>query len=124
MRWRIVERLEAAQCQIQICTKFNLTPSIECNLWKQFQDTGSIDRKTGQGCPRATKAREDRHLSIIARRNRGTTTSQLSRYLYAATGTSVSRVTASEKLHERGFLARRPTVCVPLTFTNRRVHLA
>ncbi|GFX60573.1 hypothetical protein TNCV_3061461 [Trichonephila clavipes] len=55
-------------------------------------------------------AREDPHLSIIARGNRGTTASQLSRYLYAATGTSVSRVTVSERLQERGLFARRLVV--------------
>ncbi|GBM60679.1 hypothetical protein AVEN_62629-1 [Araneus ventricosus] len=45
MRWRIVGRLEAGQSQIQICREFNLTPNVVCNLWKQFQNTGSIDKK-------------------------------------------------------------------------------
>ncbi|GBO08894.1 hypothetical protein AVEN_224414-1, partial [Araneus ventricosus] len=49
MRWRIVGRLEAGQSQVQICREFNLTPSVVCNLWKQFQDTGSIQRKPGGG---------------------------------------------------------------------------
>ncbi|GBM79921.1 hypothetical protein AVEN_173902-1 [Araneus ventricosus] len=78
-------------------------PSVMCNLWKQFQDTGSIERKPGQGRPRATTATEDRYLSIIARRNRGATASQLSRDLYVATGTRVSRVTVSKRLHETHF---------------------
>ncbi|GBL75045.1 hypothetical protein AVEN_243833-1 [Araneus ventricosus] len=119
MRWRIVGRLEAGQSQVQICREFNLTPSVVCNLWKQLQDTGSIERKPGQGRPRATTATEDRYLSIIARRNRGATTSQLSRDLYAPTGTGVSRVTVSKRLHVTGLFARRPAVCVPLTSTNR-----
>ncbi|GFT22291.1 transposable element Tc1 transposase [Trichonephila clavipes] len=42
----------------------------------------------------------------------------------AATETRASRGTVSKRLHERGLFARRPTVCVPLTFTNRRVPLA
>ncbi|GBM00746.1 hypothetical protein AVEN_150913-1 [Araneus ventricosus] len=124
MRWRIVGRQEAGQSQVQICREFNLTPSVVCNLWKQFQDTGSIERKPGQGHPRATTATEDRYLSIIARLNRGATASQLSRDLYAATGTRVSRVTVSKRLHETGLFARRPAVCVPLTSANRRVRLA
>ncbi|GBN46032.1 Transposable element Tc1 transposase [Araneus ventricosus] len=123
MRWRIVGRLEAGQSQVQICREFNLTPSVVCNLWKQFQDTGSIERKPRQGRPKATTVTEDRYLSIIARRNRGATASQLSRDLYAATGTRVSRVTVSKRLHETGLFARRPSVCVPLTSTNRKVHL-
>ncbi|GBL71645.1 hypothetical protein AVEN_62927-1 [Araneus ventricosus] len=123
MRWRIVGRLETGQSQVQICREFNLTPSVMCNLWKQFQDTGSIERKPGQGRPRATTATEDCYLSIIARPSRGATASQLSRDLYA-TGTRVSRVTVSKRLHETGLFARRPAVCVPLTSTNRSVCLA
>ncbi|GBM11100.1 hypothetical protein AVEN_242986-1 [Araneus ventricosus] len=96
MRCQIVGRLEADQSQVQICREFNLTPSVVCNLWKQFQDTGSIERKPRQGRPIATMATEDRYLSIIARRNRGATASQLSRDLYAATGTHASRVTVSK----------------------------
>ncbi|GBL86293.1 Transposable element Tcb2 transposase [Araneus ventricosus] len=101
-----------------------LSSVVVCNLWKQFQDTGFIERKPGQGRPRATTATEDRYLSIISRRNRGDATSQLSRDLYAATGTHVSRVTVSKRLHETGLFARRPGVCVPLTSSNRRVRLA
>ncbi|GBM33736.1 hypothetical protein AVEN_47041-1 [Araneus ventricosus] len=89
MRWRIVGKLETGQSQVQICREFNLTPRVVCNLWKQFQDTGSIERKPGQRRPRATTATEDHYLSIIARRNRGATASQFSRDLYAATGTRV-----------------------------------
>ncbi|GFV63311.1 HTH_Tnp_Tc3_2 domain-containing protein [Trichonephila clavipes] len=90
---------------------------------KQFQDTGSIESKPGQGRPRTTTTREDRNLSTITRRNRGNTVSQLSRYLYAAAGTRVTRVTVSKRLYESKLLARRPAVCVPLMSTNRRVRL-
>ncbi|GBN14446.1 hypothetical protein AVEN_99692-1 [Araneus ventricosus] len=99
-------------------------PSAMCNLWKQFQDTGSIERKPGQGRPIATTVTEDCYLSIIARCNRGATASQLSRDLYAVTGICVSRVTVYKRLHETGLFARRPAVCVPLTSTNRRGRLA
>ncbi|GBM93425.1 hypothetical protein AVEN_268465-1 [Araneus ventricosus] len=77
--------------------------------------------KVVQEPPRPT---EDRYLSIIARSNRGATVSQLSRDLYAATGTRVTRVTVSKRLHETVLFTRRPAVCVPLNFTNRRVRLA
>ncbi|GBN32974.1 hypothetical protein AVEN_153850-1 [Araneus ventricosus] len=101
--------------------------SREAGLISERKDTGSIERKPGQGRPRASTATEDRYLSIIARRNRvtrGATASQLSRDLYAATRTRVSRVAVSKRLHETGLFARRPAVCVPLTSTNRRVRLA
>ncbi|GFW51153.1 HTH_Tnp_Tc3_2 domain-containing protein [Trichonephila clavipes] len=78
----------------------------------------------GQGRPRTTTAGEDRHLSITARSNRMATAYRLSRYLYAATGTHVSRVTVSKRLYERGLFARRPAVCVALTSMKRRVCFA
>ncbi|GFW60139.1 transposable element Tcb2 transposase [Trichonephila clavipes] len=62
MRWRIMEKLEAGQCQVQICIEFSLTPCVVCNLWKQLQDTGSIEGRLGQGRSRSTTAREVRHL--------------------------------------------------------------
>ncbi|GBM21753.1 hypothetical protein AVEN_118280-1 [Araneus ventricosus] len=62
--------------------------------------------------------------SVVSRHNRDATASQLFRDLYAATGTRASRVTVSKRLRETGSFARRPAVCVPLTSTNRRVHLA
>ncbi|GFT28416.1 transposable element Tc3 transposase [Trichonephila clavipes] len=45
IRWRIVGSLEAGQCQVQVCREVNLTPINGCNLWKQIQETGSIERK-------------------------------------------------------------------------------
>ncbi|GBN55046.1 hypothetical protein AVEN_202360-1, partial [Araneus ventricosus] len=51
----------------------------------------SMERKPGQGRPRATRAIEDRYLSIIARHNMGAVASHLSRDLNAATETRVSR---------------------------------
>ncbi|GFW66014.1 transposable element Tcb2 transposase [Trichonephila clavipes] len=68
MRWQIIIRLKSGQYQIQICRgEFNLTLSVVFNLWKQFLDTGIVERKTWQGNPRATTAKEDRHFSITAR---------------------------------------------------------
>ena len=115
MSWRIVGRLEAGQSKVQICREFNFKPSVVCNLWKQFQDTGFLERKPGKSRPKATTATEDRYLSIIARRRMGAIASQFYRDLYAATGTRVSRVTVSKRLHETGLFVRRPTFCVPLT---------
>lgn len=124
MRWRIVGRLEAGQSQAQVATELNVTPSVVCNLWKQFQDTGSISRRPGQGRPRSTTTNEERYLALSARRHRTATASQLSRELYAATGTRVSRSTVARRLHERGLYARRPAVCVPLTAAHKRARLA
>ncbi|GFW97766.1 hypothetical protein TNCV_1425291 [Trichonephila clavipes] len=60
-----------------------------------------IRREKARSHPRATTAKEDNHLSIIARHKRDATTTQLSRELYAAIGTRVSRVTVSKRLYAR-----------------------
>ncbi|GFX19397.1 HTH_Tnp_Tc3_2 domain-containing protein [Trichonephila clavipes] len=119
MKWRIVDRLGASQSQIQDCRGFNLTPSVVFNLWKQFQETGSIKRKPGQCRPRIMTAIEDRPSSIIVSRNRDGTASQISRELYADTGTRISRMTVSRRLYERGLFTRRLAVCVLLSSANR-----
>ncbi|GFS92709.1 transposable element Tc1 transposase [Trichonephila clavipes] len=67
--------------------------------------------------------REDRHLFIIARRNKDTTTSQISHKLYASAGNRISKVTVSRRLYETELFAGRLVLCVPLSFVNRRIRL-
>ncbi|GFX73491.1 hypothetical protein TNCV_3403021 [Trichonephila clavipes] len=48
-------------------------------------DTGYVSkRKLGQGHPRSTKTREDQHLYIVARRNKGTTAFHISNEVQVA----------------------------------------
>ncbi|GFU46122.1 HTH_Tnp_Tc3_2 domain-containing protein, partial [Trichonephila clavipes] len=93
------------------------------NLWQELKVTGSVERKPGQGYSRATTTREDYHLSIIVRHNKVTTASQLSRELYAATGTRILRLAVSKRLYERGLFVRTPAVFVLFSSKNRRVRL-
>ncbi|GFS93230.1 HTH_Tnp_Tc3_2 domain-containing protein [Trichonephila clavipes] len=74
MMRQIVGGLEAGQCQVQSCREFNLTPSVVCNSWKQFQGTVSIERRPAKGRTRTATAR-DHHLSIIERPNTDATAS-------------------------------------------------
>lgn len=69
-------------------------------------------------------ANADHYLSITARHNKHATVFQFSRDLYAVTGSWVSKVTVSSRLHERGLFTRRPAICASLTSANRRVCLA
>lgn len=80
-RWNEVmnlRRLEAEQSRDQICRDFNITLNFVSRLWQQFQDIWSIERKFGQGHPRAPTERIIAILSITIRHNRDTTASQLS----------------------------------------------
>ncbi|GFY28242.1 hypothetical protein TNCV_4395761 [Trichonephila clavipes] len=80
MRWRIVGEIATEDSLKSTFVHNFLKLNIMFNLWKQFQDTRSVKRNPGQGCPRATTSRENLHLSITVRRNRDATVSQ--RILY------------------------------------------
>ncbi|GFY21934.1 transposable element Tcb1 transposase [Trichonephila clavipes] len=60
---------------------------------------------------------------ITAKRNRRRTTSDLSRQLSSATGTTVSRQTVYRRLGQIGLYTRRPVRCVPLTATHCHLRL-
>ncbi|GFW43400.1 HTH_Tnp_Tc3_2 domain-containing protein [Trichonephila clavipes] len=51
-------------------------------------------------------------------KNRRSTASDLSRQLFSATGTTISRQTVYRRLGRIGLYACRPVRCVPLTATN------
>ncbi|GFU48015.1 transposable element Tc3 transposase [Trichonephila clavipes] len=62
----------------------------------------------------------DSKMMVINRRN---TSSDLSRHLSSATGTTVSSQTVYRRLGHIGLYARRPVRCVPLTATHCRLRL-
>ncbi|UYV83818.1 hypothetical protein LAZ67_X000291 [Cordylochernes scorpioides] len=64
-----------------------------------------------------------RYLVVTAKRHREMTAIQLSNELSSATGTRISRQTVYRRLHEGALYARRPMVCIPLTFAHRRARL-
>ncbi|GFX74557.1 transposable element Tcb1 transposase [Trichonephila clavipes] len=75
------------------------------------------------GRPRVTTPNEDRYLAVTAKRKRRITTLDLSRQLFSATGTTVSRQTVYIRLGHIGLYDRRPVRCVPLTATHCRLRL-
>ncbi|GFX07054.1 transposable element Tcb2 transposase [Trichonephila clavipes] len=66
---------------------------------------------------------EGRYLVVTAKRNRWSTSSDLSRQLSLTTGTTVPRQTVYRRLDHIGLYARRPVRCVPLTATHCRLRL-
>ncbi|GFY33930.1 transposable element Tcb1 transposase [Trichonephila clavipes] len=72
---------------------------------------------------RVTTPNEDWYLAFVAKRNRRSTASDLSRQLSSATGTTVSRQTVYRRLGHIGLYARRPVRCIPLTATHCRLRL-
>lgn len=122
MRWQISKRLETEQSQVLISKYFEVTLSVVSNLQKQFKDTGSTERKSGQSHSRATMTNEDLYLALLAKDSKNISASQISRDFYAATGSRALRITVCRWLHDTQLFAIKPS-WVLLTFLPKRIRL-
>ncbi|GFX65074.1 HTH_Tnp_Tc3_2 domain-containing protein [Trichonephila clavipes] len=109
--------------QLEVSEELGIAQSVISRLWKRFQDGGNVSRCYITGRLRVTTPNEDRYLAVIAKRNRRSIASDLSRQLSSATATTVSRQTVYRRLRYFGLYARRPVRCVPLTATHCRMRL-
>ncbi|GFW08316.1 transposable element Tcb1 transposase [Trichonephila clavipes] len=123
LRGRIIGRLKCGRTQLEVSEELGIAQSVISRLWQRFQDDGNVSRCYSPGRPRVTTPNEDRYLAVTAKRNRRSTASDLSRQLFSATGTTVSRQTMYRRLGHIGLHARRPIRCVPLTATHCRLRL-
>ncbi|KFM67397.1 General transcription factor II-I repeat domain-containing protein 2, partial [Stegodyphus mimosarum] len=121
---RIIGRLECGRSQLELSDELGIAQSVISRLWQRFQDDGNVSRRYSTSRPRVTTPNEDRYLAVIAKRNRRSTASDLSRQLSSATGTTISRQTVYRRLGKIGLYARRPVRCVPFTATRCRLRLA
>ncbi|GFY12699.1 transposable element Tcb1 transposase [Trichonephila clavipes] len=106
---------------MEVFEELEIVQSVISRLCQRFQDDGNVSRCYSTGHPRATTLNENRYLAVIAKRNKRTTSSDLSRQLSSATGTTVSRQTVYIRLGHIGLCALRPVRCVPLTAIHCRL---
>ncbi|GFW89741.1 transposable element Tcb1 transposase [Trichonephila clavipes] len=99
LRGKIIGRLECGRTQLEVSEELGIAQSVISRLWQRLKD------------------------DVTAKRNRRSTTSDLSCQLSSATGTTVSRQTVYRRLEHIGLSARRPVRCVPLTATHCRLRL-
>ncbi|GFX34994.1 transposable element Tcb2 transposase [Trichonephila clavipes] len=102
-----------------------LGPHVEFykGIWNSFLETGSADRRPGQGHRRATTPNEDRYLVLTARRYRKMNATLLQQHLRSATGTTVSTQTVRNRLHGVGLYARRPMSRFSVHPDNKRIFI-
>ncbi|GFU69463.1 transposable element Tcb1 transposase [Trichonephila clavipes] len=91
LRGRIIGRLEWGLTQLEVSEEIGIAQSVISRLWQRFQDDGNVSRCYSTGRPRVTTPNENRYLAVTAKRNRRSTASHLSRQLFSATDTTVSR---------------------------------
>ncbi|GFX78396.1 transposable element Tcb2 transposase [Trichonephila clavipes] len=118
--WRVVSRLEGGQTQAEVAQSIGVSQSVISRIWNRFLETGSADRRPGQGRRLTTTPNEDCYLALTARRHRNMNATLLLQHLRSATVTTVSTQTVQNWLHGVGLYARRPMVCVRLTSKHRR----
>ncbi|GFX00212.1 transposable element Tcb1 transposase [Trichonephila clavipes] len=109
--------------ELEVSEELGIAQSVISGLWKRFQDDGNVSRCYSTGHPRVTTLNEDWYLAVTAKRNRQSTSSDLSRQLSSATGATVSRKTVYRRLGHIGLYARSPVRCVLLTATHCRLRL-
>ncbi|UYV63350.1 hypothetical protein LAZ67_2003812 [Cordylochernes scorpioides] len=115
-KWQAIGRMEAGQSQAEVARWLAVTRNVS-RLWKKIKTTANVARTPGHGRPRVTTLNQDRYLSLLVRRNRRMTASQLRSDLNAATGVLVSTDTIRRRLHKKGL---SPIICVPLTPPQKR----
>ncbi|GFY35768.1 uncharacterized protein TNCV_4841451 [Trichonephila clavipes] len=69
------------------------SPKVISRLWNQFQTSGTVTMKVGQGRHKVSTSPQDRYLALSPRRHKGTTMFQLARDLVAVSGRRISRQT-------------------------------
>ncbi|GFX11493.1 HTH_Tnp_Tc3_2 domain-containing protein [Trichonephila clavipes] len=94
LRGRIIGRLECGRTQLEVSEELGIAQRVISKLWQRFQN------------------------NVTAKRNRWSTTSDLSRQFSSATATTVSKQTLYRRLGHIGLYARRPVRCVQLTATH------
>lgn len=90
---------------------------------QRFNQTGSYNRRPGQGRKRSTNARDDRFLRLSALRNRTVTGTMLKNELKIASNVLISSRTARRRLKEAGLSNRRPAKKPLLTREHRVARL-
>ncbi|GFW22934.1 transposable element Tcb2 transposase [Trichonephila clavipes] len=110
---------EGGQTQAKIAQAIRVSQSVISRILNRFLETGSPDRRPGQGRRWATMPNEDRYLVLTARRHRNMSANLLQQYLRSAAGTMVSTQTVRNWLHCVGLYARRWMVCIKITSRHR-----
>lgn len=92
-------------------------------LAQRHQETGSVERRPGQGRGRVTSVRDDRYLRLITLRTRHCTARLLQREMLAARDVAISLQTVRNRLREDNIRARVPARAPLLTRQHRVARL-
>ena len=83
--------------------------SVIHGILKKFDETGSCEAKKPPGRPRKTTSREDRFITLQAKKDRFTTAAEIANKIKDNLGVHVSRYKVSRRLNEQRLMARTPS---------------
>ena len=116
------EQLDGSKQVTTAATVMKVSKTVISRL-KKAAESGNAMRKHDGGRGRKTTPQQDRCVSLVAKRNRNLTPSQIAADLATATGTRVSARTISRRLNQDGLYARKLVKCIPLQPRYRRATL-
>ncbi|GFW08443.1 HTH_Tnp_Tc3_2 domain-containing protein [Trichonephila clavipes] len=109
---RIFGRLEFGCTLLEVSQELGISQRVIFRLQQRFQNNGNVSRCYSTSRPKITTPKEDWCLEVTTKRNRQSTSSDQSRQLSSATGTTISKQTVYRRLGQSGLYARRPVRCV------------
>lgn len=116
--------LENGATQRVVAVEYGVSQTCIRNVWRRYQENGNYQRRPGSGRLRSTDARDDRYLTILARRNPFRPARVLRNEFQHATRIRFSDQSVRNRLHEVQLHARRPHVVPRMTDAHRRARLA
>lgn len=122
---QVIGMLQNGATQREAANMMGVSHSVVGRLWRIWQATGSTAEMPKSGRPRKTTAREDRFLTVNARRHRFTPATLFAhQHNNAAATTNITPQTVRNRFHAAGLNARRPCRGTKLTPRHRRQRLA
>ncbi|GFT11550.1 transposable element Tcb2 transposase [Trichonephila clavipes] len=106
--WGVVGRLKGGQTQAEVAQAIGVSQSVISRIWNCFLETGSAERKPGQGRRRARTPNKDRYLVLTARRHQNMNAILLQHSFALLLAPRFQLTTVRNRIHGVGMYARRP----------------
>lgn len=114
---------EEGKSQNEIANRLNVTQSAISKVIKRFYETGTNERRAGQGRKRITSPQQDRYLRIQALRQRFVTSTSLQQEFSLTYDVRISQDTIRRRLKEDNITPYRAVTGPLLTAAHRRARL-
>ena len=123
-KWQAIGKIQGGISISRTARDMQKSKSVISRLWNLFRQTGEVKMRPGRGGRPKTTAREDRHIRLLALRDRFKSSSKINRDFRFFTRVRISDRTVRNRLKSAGLQSRRPVVGVNMTRQHKRLRLA